>query len=193
MREPEALATWAHRTLPIKNKLSIADAEKVEAAFEATLSKLSVPTQAERPEQLMLGEPPLTELGITVVPIPKPERERDRHHLRFVASQPCLVCGRTPTDAHHVKFAEQWTAGRKVSDKFTVPLCRLHHRELHRRGNERIWWQKLEIEPLNAAAALWASTHKVEDPQRAIDAPGPIASIHLQNDETKPIAPSEIG
>ena len=53
--------------------------------------------------------------------------------------------------------------GRKVSDKFTVPICRLHHRELHRRGNERAWWQKQGIEPLAVAAALWKKTHIVEE------------------------------
>jgi hypothetical protein len=49
--------------------------------------------------------------------------------------------------------------GRKVSDKFTVPVCRLHHRELHRRGNERAWWQQQGIETLVAAATLWNKTH----------------------------------
>ena len=86
-------------------------------------------------------------------------RERDRDHLRFVASQPCLVCGRTPSDAHHIKFGEQQAMGRKVSDRFAVPICRLHHRELHRRGNERAWWQSQGIDPLAIAASLWARTH----------------------------------
>ena len=93
--------------------------------------------------------------------IKKPVRERDRDHLRFVATQPCLVCGRTPSDAHHVKFAEARAMGRKVSDRFTVPICRLHHRELHRRGNERAWWEKQGIDPLAIAASLWERTHAV--------------------------------
>ena len=96
------------------------------------------------------GSPARTE---TVTVIGKPVRERDRNHLRFVASQPCLICGRTPSDAHHIKFAEQRAMGRKVSDRFTVPICRLHHRELHRRGDERAWWRSKEIEPLAIAAA----------------------------------------
>ena len=75
-----------------------------------------------------------------MIVINKPVRERDRNHLRFVASQPCLLCGRTPSDAHHIKYAEARAMGRKVSDKFTVPVCRLHHRKLHRRGDERAWW-----------------------------------------------------
>ena len=51
--------------------------------------------------------------------------------------------------------------GRKVSDKFAVPICRLHHRELHRRGNERAWWQSQGIDPLLIAASLWDRTHAV--------------------------------
>src|SRR6202021_765990 len=90
-----------------------------------------------------------------VTMISKPVRERDREHLKFVAAQPCLVCGRTPSDAHHIKFPEPRAMGRKVSDRFTVPVCRLHHRELHRTGNERTWWESQAIEPLQIAAPLW--------------------------------------
>jgi hypothetical protein len=97
----------------------------------------------------------------TVTVLTKPVRERDREHLKFVASQPCLVCGRIPSDAHHVKFAEQRAMARKVSDRFTVPVCRLHHRELHRRGNEHAWWESHGIDPLGIAATLWGNTHLV--------------------------------
>jgi hypothetical protein len=125
---PEALAIWAQRALPLKNQLATADAQTVEAAFAARLSQLG---DAEG-----------------VIAISKPVRERDRNHLRFAASQPCLVCGRTPSDAHHIKFAEQRAMGRKVSDRFAVPICRLHHRELHRHGNECAWWQNRGIDSL---------------------------------------------
>jgi hypothetical protein len=134
--------------------------------------------------------------------ISKPIRERDRDHLRFVAAQPCLVCGRTPSDPHHVQFAEQRAMGRKVSDRFSVPICRLHHRELHRRGNERAWWQRQGIDPLRAAATLWARTHAVE--QTAADvvgkADGAVTSFNgneatgvdwPQNNETNPIVRPE--
>ena len=52
-------------------------------------------------------------------------------------------------------MAQPRSLGRKVSDEFTVPLCRRHHRELHRHGNERAWWQNQGIDPLPVAAALW--------------------------------------
>src|SRR5206468_11474337 len=96
---------------------------------------------------------------VPVTPIGKTLRLRDRDHLKFVSAQPCLACGRSPSDAHHLKFAQGRALGRKVSDEFTVPLCRTHHRDLHGRGDERIWWQALNIDPLLTASALWAQTH----------------------------------
>jgi hypothetical protein len=48
--------------------------------------------------------------------------------------------------------------GRRVSDEFTVPVCRVHHRELHRSGDEVAWWQKLNIDPLPVALSLWQHT-----------------------------------
>jgi hypothetical protein len=80
---------------------------------------------------------------------------RDKQHLRFVADQPCLVCGREPCDPHHLRFAQPRALGRKVSDEFTVPVCRVHHRELHRHGDEAAWWQSIKIEPLPVAYRLW--------------------------------------
>src|SRR5665213_2171549 len=49
--------------------------------------------------------------------------------------------------------------GRKVSDEFTVPLCRGHHREVHRRGDEAAWWQAAGLDPTIAARVLWLETH----------------------------------
>jgi ERF superfamily len=103
-----------------------------------------------------------------VIPLRKPVRMRDRNHLRFVSTQPCLACGRSPSDAHHLRFAEQRALGRKVSDEFTVPLCRLHHRELHRRGDELTWWQHLNVDPLDTAQRLWRATHRGSEAQASV-------------------------
>jgi hypothetical protein len=89
----------------------------------------------------------------------EPKRLRDKAHLKFVASQSCLVCDRQPSDPHHLRFAQPRAIGLKVSDEFTVPLCRGHHRELHQAGNEPAWWEKLNIKPLEVAKALWEHTH----------------------------------
>jgi len=86
-------------------------------------------------------------------------RLRDKDHLKYVRSQACLICGRSPSDSHHLRFAQQIALGRKVSDEFTVPLCRLHHRELHRHGNEIKWWEAVGVDPLRAARKLWTHTH----------------------------------
>ena len=82
-------------------------------------------------------------------------RLRDKEHCRFVATQPCIVCGRTPSEAHHIRFAQPRALGRKVSDEYTVPVCRVHHRDLHRYGDEASWWAGVGIDPLPIALELW--------------------------------------
>jgi hypothetical protein len=207
LRDPEALATWAHRVLPLKNKLSTADAQALEAAFATRLAALDEATPQSLPRSHKanagdLGPERAEPASGEVTVIGKPVRERDRDHLRFVAAQPCLICDRTPSDPHHIKFTEQRAMGRKVSDRFTVPICRLHHRELHRRGNERAWWQKQGIDPLVAATSLWAKTHAATPSTGLaadIDRPTNVngsdfrAVVRLQNDETKPIVRPEAG
>ena len=114
---------------------------------------------------------------------------RDRDHVRLVAKQPCLVCGRRPADAHHLRFAQSRTLGRKVSDEFTVPLCRGHHREIHRCGNEAAWWKKVGVDPTVSARALWLESHPLPiasgDDQGTADPDQPIK--RGPNNKTKPI------
>jgi len=162
-----SLTTWAYRVLPLKNQLSSSDAQVVEMAFEAKLKLRDEPGAAseakeERPPASDRGPIQVEASTDTVAVLNKPARERDRQHLKFVTTQPCLICGRTPSDAHHIKFAESRAIGRKVSDKYTVPVCRLHHRELHRHGNENVWWRRHGIEPLGIASTLWGRTHAIE-------------------------------
>ena len=90
---------------------------------------------------------------------PEPRRFRNKNHVKLVANQPCLICGRRPSDAHHLRFAQHRALGRKVSDEFTVPLCRGHHRELHRCGDETAWWKQVGIDPTVCARALWLASH----------------------------------
>ena len=96
--------------------------------------------------------------------IAEPKRIRDKAHLRFVASQPCLICGRQPSDPHHLRFSQPRALGLKVSDEFTVPLCRGHHRQLHQAGNEVAWWGKLQINALEMAQHLWEQSHAKAEP-----------------------------
>jgi hypothetical protein len=100
--------------------------------------------------------------GISAAPVDKsvlavaaPRRYRDREHPRAIIKQPCLVCGRKPSDPHHLRYAQPRALGRKASHEFTVPLCRMHHREVHRAGDERAWWKAAGIDPLKVAHKLW--------------------------------------
>jgi hypothetical protein len=167
LSDGESLALWAHRRLAAKNTLTSDDAHAVERAYQAVLTRSqprSVGMESSSPENADLApnEPtsstpdqtPSTTSEVSF-PIQKSIRKRNKAHLRFVASQPCLVCQRIPCDAHHLKFAQARSLGRKVSDEFTVPLCREHHQDLHRHGNELAWWANLQITPLPIASELW--------------------------------------
>ncbi len=101
--------------------------------------------------------------GHSALLIPKETRIRDRDHLAFVARQPCLVCGRRPAQAHHLKFAQPRAMSLKVSDEYTVPLCNGHHDALHKAGDERAWWARHRIiDPLKFATRLWAASRNGE-------------------------------
>ena len=103
----------------------------------------------------------------SVLALSEPRRERNLGHLAFVATKPCLICGRNRAHAHHLKFAQPTALGRKVSDEFTVPLCSVHHRELHTHGDERVWWAAHRIEPLKIAEELWLSRRAPRLPAEA--------------------------
>ena len=161
-------AMWAQRNLGAKNTLMPADASAVESAFAQRLPSLEVgqinPSTAQDDDRPDGSEP--AETGAAEAPFPLSDGEsrpvlqkgirlRDKEHRKFVASKPCLVCGRVPSDPHHLRFAQPRALGRRVSDEFTVPLCRLHHRELHRKGDEAAWWQANKIDPIPFALRLW--------------------------------------
>jgi hypothetical protein len=170
-------AVWARRILPAKNTLHEADARQVEEAFEAKLTAIngqsdnaSVGDGHDVPQaSLTDGDLPPAKLaatGQTAEAIdksglahPEPRRIRDRDHLRFVSTQPCLICGRTPADPHHLRFAQSRALSRKVSDEFIVPLCRGHHREVHRCSDETAWWRDKGIDALGVARVLWLEFH----------------------------------
>jgi ERF superfamily protein len=180
LRTGEEIALWAQRRMPAKNTLTADDARAVETACQVVLSALNLgadelPQPPDGPTELGSTPPaggngsavPLTAVATNtqnqnaeamVNPLRKPTRRRNKAHLAFVAAQPCLVCRRLPCDAHHLKFAEPRALGRKVSDEFTVPLCREHHHQLHRHGNEMAWWANLRIDALETAKELWAAT-----------------------------------
>jgi hypothetical protein len=164
LQSSDEAADWANRSLPAKNTLIFADAQLVEDGFRIKMAGLGEAQPGEPPEASQNPNPATvkTKESRSIRPgngrgriAAKIIRLRDKDHRKFVASQPCLVCGRLPADAHHLRFAQPRALGRKVSDEFTVPVCRVHHRELHRHGDEAAWWQKTKIDPLPIARRLW--------------------------------------
>ena len=87
-------------------------------------------------------------------------RIRNKQHLGFVASKPCLICEEIPCHAHHLTFAQPRGLSIKVSDEFTVPLCIKHHNEVHQIRPERAWWNGHGIDALEIAQTLWEETLK---------------------------------
>ena len=170
-------AAWARQNLSAKNTLTAADAQIVEEGFQIRLSTIgdglgpSQPSNAVSVHSVMptgrtdapAGRKISTESDkvaqkSAVRALGKMVRVRDKEHRKFVSRQPCLVCGRTPSDPHHLRFIQPSALGHRVSDEFTVPLCRVHHRDLHRQGDEAEWWGKLSIDPVPVALKLWQHT-----------------------------------
>jgi len=179
----ESAATWAGEALPAKNTLAAGDAKLLEDAFEQKLSQLSASAVGTL-EPPVIKAPPasgegsqgidtdtanqLQPKGIdkSVLAVSAPRRYRNKEHLRYVTLQPCLLCARKPSDAHHLRFVQPRALGRKASDEFAVPLCRIHHRAAHRASDERAWWKAAGIDPLKIARKLWKDTRANTGPER---------------------------
>jgi hypothetical protein len=178
----EVAVTWATRALPAKNSLMATDAKLLEDAFEQKLSDLSSPvvnevsasegaaavavTPQEEPNTSRTPRDEPRDIDKSVLAVAAPRRYRNREHLRYVALQACLVCGRKPSDPHHLRHVQPRALGRKASDEFAVPLCRSHHRAVHRAGDERAWWQTAGIDPVKVARKLWKHTRVNEGQMR---------------------------
>jgi ERF superfamily len=172
LNSAESAANWARRVLSAKNSLTANDADCVEQAFQSRLT--IIVTQAAGGGSVPEAEPRrncgrrgkkrrrAAVVNKSALVLPAPRRIRDREHVKSVAKQPCLICGRQPADAHHLRFAQSRALGCKVSDEFTVPLCRGHHREVHRSGDEVAWWEKTGIDPITTARTLWLETHQLQ-------------------------------
>jgi hypothetical protein len=172
--------TWAREALIAKNRLVESDAKLIEAAFERRISELPSPEKTadanEKPSSISPFDEPHASVpakraranpdqakGIdkSVLAIATPRRYRNPQHLRYVMQQPCLVCGRKPSDPHHLRYLQPRALGRKASDEFAVPLCRVHHRAAHSASDERAWWKQAGIDPINAARRLWKATRGI--------------------------------
>jgi hypothetical protein len=176
LQSADEAASWAHRCLPAKDTLSAANAELVEAGFRLKLAAFDDGQPNDGwPFRAHLGHN-LVIRTLTVLGSPRPPQKKSAisalsqwarrfasatrpSQIRVQAAVPG-VRPRTLRCAHHLRFAQPRALGRKVSDKFTVPVCRLHHRELHRHGDEAAWWNGVNIDPVSIALTLWQSTHR---------------------------------
>jgi hypothetical protein len=168
VRSAEDAALWARRILPAKNSLDKADGRQIEDAFRARLAVVEGATESSdgrtpavmsvrnaEQEQGSIHKSRPASIDKSDLPYPEHRRIRDRDHVKFVAKQPCLICGRRPVDPHHLRFTQQRALGRKVTDEFTVPLYRGHHRDAHRSGDEAAWLKNAGVDPTITARALW--------------------------------------
>src|SRR5262249_15919685 len=171
---PSAIASTAGSTLDGKREHRKAADFTSETTPEPAGDRGALPDWLGPPDP----EPALQPRGIDTneLPIGAPRRVPEKADRALVASQPCLVCGKRPVDPHHIRFAQKQSLGRRVSDEFTIPLCRSHHRALHRSGSEYLWWENVGIDPLKAARKLWKKTRASREPRATSRRPGPHAS-----------------
>jgi hypothetical protein len=195
---------WAQEALAAKNRLAATDAKLVEDAFEHRLSELAPSATVEAADDaaprthvatvgahktLAKGNGDLDQpdgIDKSALIIATPRRYRNREHLRYVAQHACLICGRKQSDPHHLRYLQPRALGRKVSDEFAVPLCRSHHRAVHRADDEQAWWEAAGIDPVKVARQLWRQT-RLDDPH---DPQQPSLGVRP---ETRPIASASDG
>jgi len=165
----DSVSNWARGALIAKNSLTATDAKLVEDAFERRLSELPSSDAAATGRELIAtteSADPGQAKGIdkSILTVAAPRRYRNREHLRYVAQQACLICGRKQSDPHHLRYLQPRALGRKASDEFAVPLCRSHHRAVHRASDEQAWWKAAGIDPVKVARQLWRQT-RLDDGQ----------------------------
>src|SRR5258708_40099639 len=167
-------AGWGRLSIPAKNKVQAVNARMFKEEFKTKIPPMGDGEGPHEPSNVISVQP--------VVPAGRPNaggsqktskvsrkpsrngadrilgktvRLRDKEHRKFVSRQACLVCGRTPSDPHHLKFMQPRALGNRVSDEYTVPICRIHHRELHRHSDEAAWCGKVHVDPIPVALRLW--------------------------------------
>jgi hypothetical protein len=156
----------AAQNLPLM--LAMADAPPTAASAATAVCPPAAAARVELVMKFLLSKPVggsisadehgAARIDKSVFTISTPKRHRSKEHLRFVAQQTCVLCGRKPSEAHHIRFVQPRALGRKPSDEFAVPLYRAQHRAVHRAGDEKAWWQQAVIDPLKIARKLWKLT-----------------------------------
>ena len=68
-----------------------------------------------------------------MTPIPKPFTWKSKKYLDYIRNQPCVICGHK-SEAHHVRKSSNSGTAKKPGDYWCIPICTLHHSELHHFG-----------------------------------------------------------
>lgn len=89
-------------------------------------------------------------------PAPKPAKPirgtaACREHMSLVAQLPCVICGATPVELHHVAHGR--FSQRRASDMDVIPLCPTHHRFRTDRGETWAQMYGFDTEYLPAVRA----------------------------------------
>jgi hypothetical protein len=75
-----------------------------------------------------------------------------------------------------------------VSDEFTVPLWRLHHREAHRSRDERAWWRRLGLDSIKLAEMLWKKTRLAGSTTTTTGPTIPVPNARINASQVAPAA-----
>lgn len=72
-------------------------------------------------------------------------------YVEYIRSQPCVICAKPGAYPHHIKRIGMGRDRKKrLKEHFSaIPLCNLHHSELHDKGDDKFFyvygielWQK---------------------------------------------------
>lgn len=95
---------------------------------------------------------------------------KDRRHLAFIASLPCVICGTHPVECAHIRFGDAESGkmqalAKKPSDHWVLPLCPNCHRtgpEAQHSQSERWFWERHRINPVKLAKLLFECSGDLE-------------------------------
>lgn len=88
----------------------------------------------------------------------KVKKIRDKNHLKFIRSLPCIKCFQAPSQAAHIRLNGGAGIGQKPCDSKTIPLCAMHHFQQHQMPEGEFHGNIEKVHEL--AKYLWDNTGK---------------------------------
>jgi hypothetical protein len=128
------------------------------------------PQEFRKPHVLNNQRPSLKERAKRHVSSQERREGNSAAHLALIRQLPCCVCGKAPpVDCHHLKSgpaASERSVGRRATDQWAVPLCRICHSAVERMGSRREfeWFAANQIDqPYEMAKALKVCTPRTPE------------------------------